>query len=114
MSGRSQEFIVVYNLHKDDPLPILDEQGNIQGFKPNLKVVKRNVKIKWTCNDVRNISDWRQTTDKYGKVRKNYCEIFNKSDNQWMMVYHTYNDLNKRLKIKGTERFTIKGFLNRD
>lgn len=114
MSGKSQEFIVVYNIHKEEPIPILNSEGQIEGFKPNLKVVKRNVKVKWTCNDVRNISDWRQTTNKYGKVRKNYCEIFNKSDNTWLTVYHTYKELNDRLRVKSNNRFTIKGFLNRD
>ena len=113
MSGRSQEFIVIYNLSKEVPVPIFNEKQELQGFEPKLKIVKRNVKIKWMCNDIRNISDWRQTTNKYGKVRKNYCEIFNSKDGQWMMVYHTYPELTKILRTKDQRRFEIKGFLNR-
>lgn len=86
---------------------IFQEYQNAEG-EIDYKVIKRNCKKKWYIADSYGLTDVREIPSRYGKPYKNKCEVFNRSDNKWVTVLGSYQEIKR--KIKPIEHIKVKGF----
>ena len=95
--GKSHEFITVQNLYDDDDL----EEGK-------MKLIKKDLKLKWLCRDLDMITDVEQAYNDNGNVRLKYCKVYHR-DMGPRVVVGNYEET-KRLILEKTGRVNTLGF----
>lgn len=78
------EFKIVFDLY--------DETIN-ENNEPILELIKKNVKKKWFVQNVTTISDIKEVISSKGNTLKNKCDVFSKTENKWVTVEGTYDNI---------------------
>jgi len=90
------EFKVVFDLY--------NETVNDKG-EPEYELLKKDVKKRWFCKNIHEITDIKEVVTNTGKIIKNKCDIYVRSENKWITVEGTYDNMkqliHKEIKIKG-------------
>jgi len=93
------EFKIIFDLY---------DEKIVEGKDPEWILVKKNLTKKWLV-DIHDLKDVRETLSSKGKLLKDRCDVFSKSDNRWVTIKEPYSKV-KRLLNKPYKVVKVRGF----
>ncbi len=90
------EFNIVCDIYKE----VINDKG-----EADLVLIRKNLKKKWFCRNVYEISEVKEVINDNRRIIKNKCEVYSRYENKWVTIEGNYKDvvslINKKTIIKG-------------
>ncbi len=87
-------------------IDIIEEVEDEETGEIKVVTIKSNLERNWTCRDLNEITDFKQSLTLKGRKIRNMTQVYHKPSSSWLTVKKSYNEMKTILS-----KTIIKGYV---